>query len=121
MLLALVCWRRPEARRLAFMSVVPITMGAYEALPLIVVPSSRREILAFCGLTTLAYYGASQIPESTTFLSGLSAASAYFMASLYLPALIMVIRRPNRGPVAAWVESATMVFPSWLRGSPNAT
>lgn len=117
LLSALVRWRRPEARLLAFLSVVPITMGAYEALPLIVVPYSRREILAFCGLTTLAYYGAARIPGSATFLSGLSAASAVFMASLYLPVLIMVLRRPNQGPVPLWLESTSRLFPSWLRGS----
>jgi hypothetical protein len=35
---------------------------------------------------------------------------------LYLPALWMILRRPNEGAVPAWLERASAVLPGWLRG-----
>ena len=37
-------------------------------------------------------------------------------AAIYLPALWMILRRPNEGTVPAWLERASAVLPSWLRG-----
>jgi hypothetical protein len=37
--------------------------------------------------------------------------------SLYVPALIMVLARPNEGEVPIWLEQAIRWAPTWLRGS----
>ena len=94
LLLALLRWRLPEGRQLAVLSLMPLSPHLYEALPLILVARSRRELLslAFCGTLGLAA-GAftphavgpdhGPIPWAVVFLSG------------YLPALVVVLRHPN--------------------------
>lgn len=51
LLLALLRWRLPEGRQLAALSLVPLSPHLYEALPLMLVARSRRELLALavCG------------------------------------------------------------------------
>jgi hypothetical protein len=35
---------------------------------------------------------------------------------LYVPALVIVLRRPNEGAAPAWVDRAASCPPLWLRG-----
>lgn len=65
LLLALLRWRRPEALLIALLALVPTPMRAYDALPLVLVPESRREIMFALAMTCIAAYGASRIPDST--------------------------------------------------------
>jgi hypothetical protein len=37
---------------------------------------------------------------------------------LYLPATLLVLRRPNEGPVPTWLERRLKSWPAWLRGIP---
>ena len=41
--------------------------------------------------------------------------------AMYLPALWMVLRRPNEGVVPVWLERASAALPAWLRGRAPAT
>jgi len=34
---------------------------------------------------------------------------------LYLPCMLMVLRRPNQGPMPAWLEQRIAAWPVWLR------
>ena len=94
LLLALLRWRLPEGRQLAVLSLVPLSPHLYEALPLMLVARTRRELLglALCGTIGLAAWAMTPhtvgpdhgpIPWAVVFLSG------------YLPALIVVLRHPN--------------------------
>jgi hypothetical protein len=97
LLLALIRWRRPEARMLAMMAVVPQTV-AYDALLLALIPSNRREALAFGFLSFAAVpfiVPAAGSPDS--FVAALTHNQTVFLAALYMPALVAVLTRPNVG------------------------
>lgn len=96
LLFALLKWRRPEARLIAFLAIVPQAGMAYEALPLALVPSSRREAMvsAFASFTILPWRMVAQ-DHGATFTSATAHNAPLFLVALYLPALLMVLRRPN--------------------------
>jgi hypothetical protein len=114
-LLALLRWRRPEARLLTIMGVVPQSPFVYEALPLFLVARSRFQ--------TYALVIGSDIALGVYALARGMERGAYFhvngiaiVLSMYLPALVMVLRRPNEGAVPGWMERASRALPSWLSG-----
>src|SRR6185503_738477 len=97
-LLALLRWRRPEARLLTIMGVVPQSPFVYEALPLFLVARSRFQ--------TYALVIGSDIALGVYALARGMERGAYFHVNgiaivlcMYLPALVMVLRRPNEGAV----------------------
>jgi hypothetical protein len=97
-LLALLKWRRPEARLLAAMTCVPHTTLSYELLPLFLVPATWVEA-GVMWLGTTALVGMVPGPLSAEKVAAVGGWSIWLV---YLPALIMVLRRPNVGaPCAA--------------------
>jgi hypothetical protein len=95
LMLALIRWRRPEARMLLLMALIPQTGAAYDALPLALVPSNRRESLAlgFLSFATVPFLVA---PEgSGDFAGAMAHNQLIFIVALYLPALLAVLARPN--------------------------
>lgn len=97
LLLAARRWRRPEARLLLALAVVPHNFIWYDQLLLFLVPKTPRELWALCLLSwvsrSVAQYVFTRagIPEPP----GQVAFRAPIVALLYLPALAMVLRRPN--------------------------
>jgi hypothetical protein len=113
--LAVLRWRRPEARLVAAMSFLPTSPIVYEALPLAAVAKTRRDFLVFGILTNIAW--ALTIGRSTHDADAFFAWSRPAMLWLvYVPCLVMVLRRPNVGDVSAWIESLSVRLPRWLRG-----
>jgi len=92
-LLALVKWRRPEARLLAAMTCVPHTTLSYELLPLFLIPATWVEA-AIIWLGTTILVGMVAGPLSAVKVAAVGGWSIWLV---YLPALIMVLRRPNVG------------------------
>jgi hypothetical protein len=95
LLLALIRWRRPEARMLALMALIPQTGAAYDALPLALIPSNRYESLAlgFLSFITVPFLLA---PEATgDFARTMAHNQVIFIVALYLPALLAVLARSN--------------------------
>lgn len=100
--LALLRWRRPEARLLLAMAFIPQLLFFYDQLPLMLVPASRRQSYAVV------------IPSSAAFLvwllvgqgsaAGPRIAEWCVMLSMYLPCLIIILRRPNEGPAILGFE-----------------
>ena len=115
MLLALVRWRRPESRLIAALGVLPQSPFVYEAMPAFFVPRSRAEFYVLVigsdvALGVYAYFRG--LPPDQYFrVNGIAV-----VACMYLPALVMVLRRPNDGALPAWLERATVALPKWLRG-----
>lgn len=112
-LLSALRWRRPEARLLFAMTIIPHGLYFYDELPLWLVTRTRREAIAlaaFSWLGWLAWNFASPGPRVVD-------AQPWTVASLYIPALIMVLRRPNEGAVPPWIERLALRAPDWLRGS----
>jgi hypothetical protein len=106
LLLSLLRWKRPEARLLAVLACVPHMLFFYDELLLLVaVPESRRELLLLrianiLGvLAWLAYCLLRPVPYQLV-------ARPFVVATCYVPALILVLRRPNEGQLPAWFDSA---------------
>jgi hypothetical protein len=111
-LLGLLRWRRPEARLLVAMTVIPHGLEFYDELPLWLVAVTRREAML---LTLASWVGC---------LGWLAFGDGGFMHSppwstafLYVPAAALVLRRKNEGEIPAWLESGVHALPSFLRGS----
>jgi hypothetical protein len=114
--LALLRWRRPEARMVAALGAVPLSPFAGEALPLFVVPRTRWESYLLVALSdiVLLVYAWSRSLDFGEILRVNGLAVTFF---LYVPATIMVLRRPNEGEVPLAVERLARLLPTRLRGS----
>jgi hypothetical protein len=120
LLLAVLRWRRPEARLLLAMAVVPQTVLFYDQLPLLLVAITFRESL-IAGLLSFVPYAiatalrpSGNIPDRDIF----AITGPLIMAFFYLPALAIILRRQNVGCVPAWLERTTRWLPPAIRGAP---
>lgn len=95
-LLALLRWRTPEARLLVAMAVIPHALYLYDELPLWLIPRTQRESMTLTWCSWAALGGSlltSYDRAAGTFdLRGLAPWSVWL---LYVPCLVMVLRRPN--------------------------
>lgn len=92
LLLAFLRWRRPEARMLGTLALVPHTAGLYESLPLLLVPQTARGLAV---LMVLQYVAAvvSYLVLSPGNLGGMMDTGwAYLLILVYLPCLWMVLK-----------------------------
>lgn len=98
LLLALLRWRRPEARLLLVMACVPQLLFFADQLPLWLVARSRREtaVLSLLSLAALAAWWLAVEAGDRHVVR----AAPYVLASIYLPALIFVLRSPARAAAA---------------------
>jgi hypothetical protein len=122
-ILLLLRWRRPEARLVLALACVPQTPLLYGTVPLFVVPSTIVEggvlwlgsWLAALWLSIGGPYG-SRLDRFTV-----SATAIGWL--LYLPCVLMVLRRPNEGYAPAWLESrlSRWRLPAWAVGRPVPT
>jgi len=108
LLLALLRWRRPEARWLAALSVIPGTPGVQEALVLFTVPQSFRTILLLAIGTHLANFWVRPLEQFSTWMDYVNTEAMALLAFVYLPALLGILRRPNEGEAPAWLDSVML-------------
>jgi SAM-dependent methyltransferase len=97
LLLALIRWRRPEARVLAALALVPQTTVLYETVPLFLIPATPREGYALALASYVAAFLQTwAVPPGAVSLTASVAARWPIVAVLvWLPALVLVLRRPN--------------------------
>jgi hypothetical protein len=99
LLLALLKWRRPEARWLLAISIVPLPPSFYDQLLLAVVCITFRESLIFAASTcVLFFYVGFNTPQPDYLAWGRIVGNGTVWIC-YLPVLVMVLRRPNIGEV----------------------
>jgi hypothetical protein len=115
--LAALRWRRREARLLLLMACLPQNGFFYDQLPLMLVPAHLVEVVLVAGISHLghALAIATKVPDADV----ATWSSSYFpimVATLYLPCLFLVLRRPNEGPMPPWIERRVAALPTWLRG-----
>lgn len=94
LLLGLLRWRRAEGRLLTALCLIPQTTGLYEALPLGLLAENRRQAALFAGATLAAhllYFLGPQGPWPV----GAEYQWWVMLVVLYLPALVVVLRRQN--------------------------
>ena len=118
-LLCLLRWRRPEARLIAALVCVPITPMLYETLPLFLIPRTFWEAATLVGLSYAQHHVTTAlVPVPWTHANFMAVTGQMFVLLMYLPATIMILRRPNEGALPSWVERRIARWPAWLRGRP---
>ena len=96
LLLALLRWRRPEARLLLALALVPQSILFYDQLLLWLVPATMRQSILLSLLSIMALVlGERGFSAGAGHAEVTAAYAPMIMALLFLPCLIMVLRRPN--------------------------
>ena len=117
--LAILRWRRPEARIVLALACVGQNGFMYDQLPLLLVPASAAQAIGLSVISHVSHVAALWRPPADSSILALSAQQYPFtVAAMYLPCVVMVLRRPNEGHVPAWLERAASRLPAWLRGRP---
>ena len=102
--LMLLRWRRPEARLVFALACVPQTPLLYETVPLFLVPSSITEGgVLWLGSWLVVLWVAIGGHETSDSLRHIASGHAIGWC-LYLPCVLMILRRPNVGTVPAWLD-----------------
>jgi hypothetical protein len=104
MLLAALRWRRPEARWLLALAVIPQAPSFYDQLLLAVVCLTSREALIFAASTVVLFFYVGFNTPQPDYLSWGRLVGNGTLWICYFPALAMVLRRPNEGPLPRWAE-----------------
>ncbi len=96
-LLAWLRWRRPEARWLGMLTLIPHTDSVQEMLPLLFVAQTGIELAVLIGLGWVAYLLILfTVPWNNRDVPGmLEAHWPFVFGLLYLPALVLILRRPT--------------------------
>jgi hypothetical protein len=111
-LVALTRWRRPEARLLVALACVPHTTLVYETLPLMLIPRTWKEAfllasLSFTAMLLQALFdsriGTLEPGVLVAFQGWVTVAGMLLVALVYLPATLLVLRRPNEGDLPPWL------------------
>jgi hypothetical protein len=97
------------------MACVPQLLYFSDQLPLWLIPATRRESM-FLSASSLVAWAAALVFTTQAGLQPALNSPFYVLAGVYLPVLIMVLRRPNIGTLPVSVERATVRLPSWIRG-----
>lgn len=123
LLLTMLCWRQPEARVLAVLALVPHNLVLYEQLVLVTICRRPGEVgLLVAGAWAALIWGGVARAEQATEAAQHAALRVPVIVGCYLPALLIVLRRGNRGDLPAWLETrlAGSRIPAALRGSGTA-
>jgi hypothetical protein len=102
LLLAFLRWRRPEARMLGVLALVPHTAGLYETLPLLLLPQTGRRFAVLMALEYLAAFVSFAVVRPGNLGGMLESGWIYLLMMIYLPCLWMVLKDP---PAPRVVES----------------
>jgi hypothetical protein len=100
LLAALVKWRRPEARLLAALACMPQTPVIYEAVPLFLIVRSIREAAVLITFMGVAGQIINARAAGTAYMEWMAISGNWLVWLVYLPCLVMVLRRPNTAPAA---------------------
>jgi hypothetical protein len=98
------------------MAIIPLNATLYDALPLFVIPATLNE----AAILALASHGAWHLAlarrADPSYVQITNANALTNLLLLYLPALVMILRRPNVGALPAWLDRVAERLPSWMRG-----
>lgn len=103
-LLALLRWRRWDARLIVALACVPQTLYWYDILPLLLIARTFRESLLLSLVTSSGFLIDMALVTDDDFTVPHKRFGGLIVAVAYLPATLLVLRRPNEGPVPDWLE-----------------
>jgi hypothetical protein len=109
--LAALRWRTPEGRLLLALSVMPQTAMWYTALPLFLIPRTLVEGTILAGLSQIAFLLTAVIPVGSSWPAQMHVVGLLMLGALYVPCLIMVLRRPARLPARRTRTASGAVVP----------
>lgn len=116
LLLALLRWRRPEARMLAALAVIPQTPGVSVLVPLFLARWRRERLALLAALTYLAPFLVPAMDHFTNPSGYFAAMARMTMFTSLLPVLAIVLAQPNEGPAFLWLERIVSRWPTWIAG-----
>jgi hypothetical protein len=118
LLLALLRWRRPEARVFTALVAIPQTPSLYDLVPLIVIPRTFREVNVLTLLTSALFWvviGMEQLP----YYEFTHRMEQFAVWIVYLPALVMLLRRPNAPDPVPETPAPRRSFRAWVESLPR--
>ena len=101
LLAALLRWRRPEGRLLAALCCLPHVTTLYETVPLFLVARNRHQAYLLLGLSYVAAVVQAIVQPAGSLQEQVVGRWPVLLVCLYLPALVMVMLRPNEWPERA--------------------
>src|SRR5262249_43090556 len=101
-LLALLKWRRADARLLAALACVPQTPVLYEALPLFLLVRNFREATLLIVLTGILGRIVLTTVTTTDYNAWMTTNGQLMVWLLYLPCTALILFRPNEGLMLNW-------------------
>jgi hypothetical protein len=118
LLLSTLRWRTREGRMLLALSIVPQVQAIYSGLIALLAARNFREASVLTIVSSLGYLGYLwfdwDVPSDQ--LLDPAHQAPWLMMTSYLPALLVVLLRPNEGAVPPWLERRLARVPRWLRG-----
>lgn len=116
LLLTLLRWRRSEARLLLFLACVPQNVFFSDQLTLLLIPHTAVEMVASVAWTHIVerLAIAAHPPNGAFVVTKIW--TPYILWGLYVPALLLVLRRRNEGAIPSWLERRIASWPVWIRG-----
>ena len=117
-LLGLLRWRRPEARLLMALACVPQTLVLYMTVPLFLIPATAGESLTLVALSWAAQVITFTMPTKPPRPEFYTYSAWVIVTLMYIPCLVMVLRRRNEGKLPAVVESLLTRVSSRRRVAP---
>jgi hypothetical protein len=115
LLLSVLKWRRPEARWLLALALIPQPPTFYDQMLLVVVCATARESLLFAASTVLLFFYVGFNTPQPDYLAWGRVVGNGTVWICYFPVLIMVLRRPNEGVLPHLMQRLP-----FLRKSPHA-
>lgn len=103
--IVLLRWRRPEAWLVFLLACVPQTSYPYNVLVLLALAKTWREATILTFISTLG--ALPELRANVHDLPRLERMGHLMVASAYLPATIMILRRPNEGVGPWWIQLVT--------------
>jgi len=102
--LVLLRWRRPEAWLVFLMACLPQTFMWYSALALLTVGATYRETTFLSMTSTIGFLLGNLLIYERVGNLGL-ATWTVFVATTFIPAVFIILRRPNEGKGPFWLSS----------------
>jgi hypothetical protein len=107
-LLALLRWRRCEAWLIVLVALMPATSGWYNTLVVLTVAATYREACVLSLVSSLGVIGGRYALLLLGPVGGINNfVGAVMIATIYVPAVAIVLRRPNEGDTPALVRFVT--------------
>jgi len=101
-LLALLKWRRADARLLVGLACVPQTPIIYEIVPLFLLVRTFREAVALIVLTGVVGQIVLRVAQGSDYNTWMAINGQWMVWLIYLPCTALVLCRPNEGLTFRW-------------------